>query len=83
MLRKIVNKIIGDTNAKELKKRSHFVEAINVKEEEFQQLSDDELKGKTDEFVKRLEKGETTDDIMVEAFATVKNACRRLMGTDN
>ncbi len=81
MLTKIINKFLGDSNAKELKKRAHLVEAIIKKEEELQPLSDDELKGKTQEFIDRLEAGETTDDIMVEAFAVVKNACRRLVGT--
>ena len=74
MLKKIINKILGDTNEKELKKRAPLVEEINRKEEEFQSLSDEELKAKTQEFIDRLEAGETTDDIMVEAFATVKNA---------
>lgn len=81
MLKKIINKILGDTNEKELKKRMPLVEAIKRKEEEFQGLSDEQLKAKTPEFIERLEKGEKADEIMVEAFAVVKNACRRLVGT--
>ena len=81
MLKKIINKVLGDTNEKELKKRAPLVEAINQKEELLQPLSDEALKAKTGEFIERLEKGETTDDIMIEAFAVVKNACRRLCGT--
>lgn len=82
MLREIINKFLGDANAKELKKKGPIVEAIKQKEEELQSLSEDQLKAKTQEFVDRLEAGETTDDIMVEAFAVVKNACRRLCGTN-
>lgn len=81
MLKKIINKVLGDSNEKELKKLAPLVDAINQKEEELQSLSDDELKAKTPEFIERLEKGESTDDIMVEAFAVVKNACRRLCGS--
>jgi len=81
MLKKIINIFIGDTNAKELKKQAPLVEAINNIELSLQKLSEDELKAKTDEFIRRLEEGETTDDIMPEAFAVVKNACRRLIGT--
>jgi preprotein translocase subunit SecA len=81
MLRKIINAIIGDANEKELKKKAPLVEAINAKEEEFQKLSEEELKAKTPEFIKRLEDGETTGDILVEAFAVAKNACRRLQGS--
>ncbi len=80
MLKKIINLFLGDANAKELKKKAPQVEAIIKKEVEFQSLSDEQLKAKTQEFIDRLEAGETTDDIMVEAFAVVKNACRRLMG---
>ena len=50
-------------------------------EVQYQSLTDDQLKAKTQEFKERLQKGETTDDIMCEAFAVVKNACRRLCGT--
>ena len=81
MLTKIINKIIGDANEKELKKKQSIVTQVNAKEEEFQKLSDEELKNKTAEFKERLQNGETVDDILIEAFATVKNACRRLMGT--
>ena len=80
MLRKIINKIIGDANEKTIKKAMPLVEAINAKEVEFQSLTEEALKAKTQEFIERLEKGETTDDILVEAFATVKNACRRISG---
>ncbi len=80
MLKTIINSIIGDANEKLLKKKQPLVQAINQKEIEFQSLSEDALKAKTSEFIQRLENGETTDDILIEAFATVKNACRRLNG---
>ncbi|MFH0838048.1 MAG: preprotein translocase subunit SecA, partial [Patescibacteria group bacterium] len=81
MLQKIINMFLGDSNEKELKKRAGLVEAINRKEEEYQSLSEESLKAKTGEFIERLKAGETVDDILVEAFAAVKNACRRLIGT--
>ncbi len=81
MIKKMITKIIGDPNDKELKKKRKIVEEINALEEEYQKLSEKDLKAKTEEFKERLEKGETVDDIKVEAFAVVKNACRRLVGT--
>lgn len=81
MLTKIINLVLGDFNKKMLKTLQPFVDQINEKETEYQKLSDDELKANTDKFKERLRQGESTDDIMVEAFATVKNACRRLVGT--
>ncbi|MFH1012420.1 MAG: preprotein translocase subunit SecA, partial [Candidatus Peregrinibacteria bacterium] len=80
MLTKLINKIIGDPNEKALKKMQPLVEAINAKEEEFQRLSEEALKAKTQEFKDRVVRGEFLDDLLVEAYATVKNACRRLMG---
>ena len=77
----ILKKFVGTKNQRDVKKLRPLVDRINVLEEEYQALSDDQLKGKTQEFRDRLAKGETVDDIMCEAFATVKNACRRLLGT--
>ena len=81
MLKKIINKIFGDYNEKEIKKKGPIVAQINEKEKEFQSLTDEQLKAKTPEFIERIEKGESVDDLLVEAFAVVKNACRRLVGT--
>ena len=81
MLKKLSKLIFGDYNEKELKKKDPIVAQINEKEQEYQSLTDDELKAKTPEFIERIKNGETTDDLLVEAFAVVKNACRRLMGT--
>jgi preprotein translocase subunit SecA len=80
MLKSIITKIIGDPNDKAIKSASQIVEAINKKEEEFQSLSEEQLKAKTPEFTQRLKGGESTDDLLIEAYATVKNACRRLVG---
>lgn len=81
MLKKIVKKIFGDYNEKELKKKEPIIAKINEKELEYQSLSDEQLKAKTPEFIDRIKNGETVDDLLVEAFAVVKNACRRLVGT--
>ncbi|MBR2363797.1 MAG: preprotein translocase subunit SecA [Lentisphaeria bacterium] len=81
MLTKILKAIFGDKSARDVKKLRRIVEKINALEVEYQKLTDDELKAKTPEFQERLKKGETTDDILCEAFAVVKNACRRLCGT--
>lgn len=80
MITKLINAIAGDANAKELKTLQPFVQRINDKELEYQKWTEEELKANTDKFRKRIEEGETTDDLMIEAFATVKNACRRLSG---
>ena len=77
----ILKRIIGTKNERDLKKLRPMVARIRALEEQLQGLSDEELKGKTGEFRERLAKGETLDDLMCEAFAVVKNACRRLCGT--
>jgi len=68
-----------DKNKKLLKKYSKMVEKINVLEPEIEKLSDDELKAKTPEFKKRLENGETLDDILFEAFALVRETAKRVV----
>ena len=67
-----------DPTYKEFKKCSKVAEA--VVEDEYKKLTDEELKAKTPEFKQRLEKGETLDDIMVEAFATAREAASRVLG---
>ena len=64
-----------------LKKCRPVVARINKLEEQFQSLSDEELRAKTDEYKERYTKGETLEDLLPEAFATVKNASRRLCGS--
>ncbi len=81
MLTKILNKIFGDPNEKELKRFWPIVAKINEIEKKYQEtLKDEYVPAKTEEFKKRLAEGETLDDILPEAFALVKNACRRLIG---
>ncbi|MCB1059776.1 MAG: preprotein translocase subunit SecA [Calditrichaeota bacterium] len=75
-----LSKIFGTKHDRSAKKLRPLVNAINQTEEQYQSLTDAELRAKTDEFRARLAEGETVDDIMVEAFAAVKNACRRLVG---
>ncbi len=77
----IIKKIVGSKNERDLKKMRPLVEKINAYDEEYKALSDDQLKAKTQEFKDRLKKGETLEDIELEAFAVVKNASRRLCGT--
>ena len=72
--------LLGDPNARKLKKYQPYITEINLLEEEIKALSDDELKGKTVEFKQRLKKGETLDDILSEAFAVVREAGRRVLG---
>ncbi|MEH2044308.1 preprotein translocase subunit SecA [Nostoc sp.] len=72
--------LLGDPNARKLKKYQPSVTEINLFEEEIKVLSDDELKGKTVKFKQRLAKGETLDDILPEAYAVVREAARRVLG---
>jgi len=81
MLTKLIQKVLGDPNEKEVKRIAKIVEKINAQEEIYQSLSEEQIKNKTKEFQERLQKGETEDDLLVEAFAVVKNAARRLCNT--
>jgi preprotein translocase subunit SecA len=75
-----MKKIFGDPNAKELNICQGYVEQINALEPEMVKLSDASLYAKTSEFKLRLSKGETVDDLLVEAFAVVREAARRVLG---
>ncbi len=77
----LIKKIVGTKNERDLKLARPIVQRINELEVQYQQLSESELKAKTQEFRDRLAKGTPLDDLLVEAFAVVKNACRRLCGT--
>ncbi|HOP06208.1 MAG TPA: preprotein translocase subunit SecA [candidate division Zixibacteria bacterium] len=76
----LVTKIFGTAHERAVKKMLPLVEEINEHFARLADLSEDELKAKTDEFRQRLEAGETLDDIATEAFAVVKEACRRHVG---
>jgi len=77
MIGAIIKSIWGSKNERELKRLMPIVKKINQIEESYRNLSDTELIAKTDEFRKRLQKGETLEDILPEAFAVVKNTARR------
>ncbi|WP_028559290.1 preprotein translocase subunit SecA [Paenibacillus pinihumi] len=76
----LVKKIFGDANEREVKRLMRTVEQINAMEPDFVKLSDEQLRGKTDEFKARIEKGETAEQILPEAFATVREASKRTLG---
>lgn len=76
----VIKKVFGSKHERDIKLLGPLVERTNAFEVEYQTLSDEQLKAKTVEFRERLEKGEALDSLMAEAFATVKNACRRLCG---
>ncbi len=73
--------LFGTKNQRDIKKLMPLVRQINALEEQYQSLTEEELKAKTVAFRERLAAGETLDDILPEAYATVKNGCRRLLGT--
>ncbi|MFU1796340.1 preprotein translocase subunit SecA [Paenibacillus azoreducens] len=76
----LVKKIFGDTNDRDVKRLMKTVDIINKLEPDFVKLSDEQLKAKTAEFRARLDKGETLDDLLPEAFATVREASKRVLG---
>ncbi|WP_417687596.1 preprotein translocase subunit SecA [Pseudidiomarina sp.] len=78
MLGSLFRKVFGSRNDRILKGMQKKVAAINALEPEFEALSDSELKQKTAEFKKRLADGQNLDDVLVEAFATVREASRRV-----
>lgn len=75
-----LNKIFGDESERKLRSLAPLVERINALEDKTRGLSDEGLRAKTDEFKKRLAEGETTDDLLPEAFAVVREAARRTLG---
>ena len=78
----LLKKIIGTAQGRQLKKYFKIVQLINEIEKSYQSLSENEVIDKTEEFKKRYKNGESLDLILPEAYAVVKNICRRLMGTD-
>ena len=75
-----IQKLLGNKNAKEIKRIRSIVEEINGLEPELLSLSDTSLRTKTEEFKARLANGETLDDILPEAFAVVREASKRVLG---
>src|ERR1700761_3101940 len=78
MINWFVKKVLGTKNVREVKKLVPLVARINELEQEYQGLLDEQLIAKTTQFKDRVGKGESLDSILPEAFAVVKNACRRL-----
>lgn len=80
MFMKLVSKVVGTKNERELKRIKPMVTAINEMEPKVEALSDDDLRGKTTEFRERIARGATIDELLVEAFAIVREAGRRVLG---
>ncbi|MEM7696400.1 MAG: preprotein translocase subunit SecA [Pseudomonadota bacterium] len=80
MLGTLTKRLFGSANDRRVKGYRSRVDAINAAEAEFQNLNDDQLRGKTAEFRERLAAGASLDDLLVEAFATVREAAKRTLG---
>ncbi len=80
---KIVDKVFGTHSQRELKRIMPIIDQIEALKPTMEALSDEELRAKTDEFKKRLAEGQTLDDILVEAFATVREAAKRVLGMEH
>ncbi|MHA2938508.1 preprotein translocase subunit SecA [Vibrio sp. RC27] len=80
MITKLLTKVIGSRNDRTLRNLKKIVKQINSFEPSFEALSDEELKAKTVEFRQRLEQGEDLDKLLPEAFATVREASKRVFG---
>lgn len=79
MFNRILNKISGNYNTQQIKKIEPILERINHFYESYHTLSDEELQNHTHQFKQRYQQGESLDDLLPEAFATVKQACKRLV----
>lgn len=78
----LLKKIFGSAQDRMVRKFRKVVAQVNEWDEKYKRLSDDELKGKTEEFRQRVKEGESLDDLLPEAYGVVKNCCRRLCGKD-
>ena len=75
-----MKKLLGTSNESQLKKLRKTVDAVNALAEDYRKMTDAQLRAKTEEFKARMQKGETEDDILPEAFATVREAADRVLG---
>ncbi|MBP6086121.1 hypothetical protein KA478_02850 [Patescibacteria group bacterium] len=82
MFQWILNSIAGDYNQRQINKLLPLVKRINDFDSQWDSLSDEEIKAKTPEFIARAERGESLDDLLPEAFAAVKQACKRMKGME-
>lgn len=80
MITKLFSKVFGSRNERMVKRMQKTVEKINALEPELEKLSDDALQGKTTELRQRLDNGSTLDELLPEAFATVREASKRVFG---
>ncbi|MHC5224993.1 preprotein translocase subunit SecA [Ignatzschineria sp. LJL83] len=80
MINKLIRKIFGTRNDRMIKEAMRYVVQINALEETMRAMSEEELKGQTNLFKERLKNGETLDDLLPEAFATMREASSRVMG---
>lgn len=80
MFAPLLKKMFGSKNERELKRMQKIVHAVNALEEGLNGLSDDELKARTTEYKERVNKGESLDSILPEAFALVREASKRVLG---
>jgi len=80
MLQSVLTRVFGSKHERDAKKFQPLVDQINALEPSLKTLSDEQLRAKTDEFKNRLAKGETLDDLMVEAYAVVREAAIRTLG---
>ncbi len=80
MLNTVIKKVFGSKNEREIKRLWPIVEEVNHFYEKLDNLTDEEIQGKTAEFKQRLSEGETLDDLLPEAFAVVKQTCKRMVG---
>ena len=78
-----LTKIFGTHSQRELKRIYPIVDKVESYRDQMVALSDEELQAKTKEFKDRLEKGETLDDLLPEAYATVREAARRVLGMEH
>ena len=80
MIGSLIKKIVGSKNERELKRIQPFVDHVNQWEPKVSPLSDDQLRAKTSEFKERIERGETLEEILPEAFAVVRETAKRTLG---
>ena len=80
---KIIDKVFGTHSERELKRIAPLVNQIEALRPQMMELSDEELKAKTPEFKKRLAEGATLDDLLPEAYATVREAARRVLNMEH
>ncbi|MDC3412240.1 preprotein translocase subunit SecA [Aquibacillus sp. 3ASR75-11] len=79
-MRGLLKKVFGDDNQRQLKTLQPIVDKIEELEPNIEQLSDDELRQKTEELKQRYQNGETLDDLLVEAYAVVRSGAKRVLG---